>query len=98
MRMLSFICDFQLVFALLMTYPDFLTNEFLIAITIVNLLACICLHEISIYGLMILDSSLLPILYDYISNLSDDMITKLFIIGLIVHITIIQNKVLASFL
>jgi len=95
-RLLSIASDLQLVLILLATYPRFMSEELLVPITILNILVCISIHSTVLYGIVVFDSTLLPAIYNCIQSLGDAELVKWFIVGLVVHVIIIMNKILAN--
>lgn len=96
-RLLDIGCNLQLVSFVILMYPDFLIQDVLIPITILNILTCLCVHYILVYGLMVIDSAILPIIYEYLSvEHCGDTIIKLFLLGLVVHLAVLHNKLITN--
>ncbi|MCR8433128.1 MAG: hypothetical protein NDP13_02680 [Crenarchaeota archaeon] len=94
-RLLDIGFNLQLIFVITAAYPNLLQDT-LMLITILNVFACLCIHYIMVYGLVVIDSTVLVAVYRYLIEYQSEPMTKLFFIGVIVHLMILNNKLMTN--
>ena len=97
-RLLGIGVNLQLLLIVIDKFPVFLENDILMAILILNIIASLCIHSTDLLLLVMIEQPILTKLWLIVSSTGDDNLKTLFIIGCIVHMIIIKNKMLVNML
>jgi len=98
MRLLCMGANMQLLIATITCFPEFLQNEILLILLTLNVAATLCIHSTDLLLLVTVDQSILPSLWSIVMAINDESLKNLFIIGCIIHATIINNNTMANIL